>query len=117
MNDKAWLLLIALGMSFLGNVFAWFHMNAQFKWEWAKSPWWVIVGGIPVSYLFYYSTRMFYEYFGEYWAVRPVGFGMATIVFFIMTGLILNEMPNQRIVVSLILACVILYINLSVHIK
>jgi hypothetical protein len=117
MSDKIWLLIMALGMSFLGNVFAWFHMNAQFKWEWAKEWWWIILGGIPVSYLFYYSTRMFYEYFGEYWAVRPVGFGMATIVFFVMTGLILNEMPNQRIVVSLILACVILYINLSVHIK
>ena len=117
MTDKAWLLIIALGMSFLGNVFAWFHMNAQFKWDWAKEWWWVILGGIPVGYLFYYSTRLFYEYFGEYWAVRPVGFGMATIVFFIMTGLILNEMPNQRIVVSLILACVILYINLSVHLK
>ena len=117
MNDKSWLLVIALAMSFLGNVFAWFHMNAQFKWDWAKEWWWVILGGIPVSYLFYYSTRLFYEYFGEYWAVRPVGFGMATIVFFIMTGLILNEMPNQRIVVSLILACVILYINLSVHLK
>ena len=117
MNDKSWLLVIALAMSFLGNVFAWFHMNAQFKWDWAKEWWWVILGGIPVSYLFYYSTRLFYEYFGEYWAVRPVGFGMATIVFFVMTGLILNETPNQRIVVSLILACVILYINLSVHIK
>ena len=117
MSDKIWLLIMALGMSFLGNVFAWFHMNAQFKWEWAKEWWWIILGGIPVSYLFYYSTRMFYEYFGEYWAVRPVGFGMATIVFFVMTGLILNEMPNQRIVVSLILACVILYINLAVHIK
>jgi len=117
MNDKSWLLVIALAMSFLGNVFAWFHMNAQFKWGWAKEWWWVILGGVPVSYLFYYSTRLFYEYFGEYWAVRPVGFGMATIVFFIMTGLILNEMPNQRIVVSLILACVILYINLSVHLK
>ena len=117
MNDKAWLLITALIMSFLGNMFAWFHMNAQFKWDWAKDFWWVIIGGVPVSILFFYSTRMFYEYFGEYWAVRPVGFGMATIVFFIMTGLILNEMPNQRIVVSLILACVILYINLSVHIK
>ena len=117
MNDRAWLLLFALSMSFLGNVFAWFHMNAQFKWDWAKEWWWVILGGVPVSYLFYYSTRLFYEYFGEYWAVRPVGFGMATIVFFVMTGLILNEMPNQRIVVSLILACVILYINLSVHMK
>ena len=110
-------LALALIMSFLGNMIAWFHMNAQFKWDWAKEWWWVILGGVPVSYLFYYSTRLFYEYFGEYWAVRPVGFGMATIVFFVMTGLILNEMPNQRIVVSLILACVILYINLSVHMK
>tara|TARA_Y100000758_G_scaffold173593_1_gene123412 strand:+ start:382 stop:735 length:354 start_codon:yes stop_codon:yes gene_type:complete len=117
MNDRAWLLLIALGMSFLGNVFAWFHMNAQFKWDWAKEWWWIIVGGIPVSILFFFSTRMFYEYFGEYWAVRPVGFGMATIVFFIMTGMILHEMPSQRIIVSLVLACVILYINLAAHIK
>ena len=117
MNDRAWLLLIALGMSFLGNVFAWFHMNAQFRWDWAKSHWWILLAGIPISYLFFFSTRMFYEYFGEYWAVRPVGFGMATIVFFIMTGMILHEMPSQRIIVSLILACVILYIILSVHIK
>ena len=29
-------LILALGMSFLGNLIAWFHMNAQFRWEWAK---------------------------------------------------------------------------------
>ena len=69
MNDKAWLLIMALGMSFLGNVFAWFHMNAQFRWDWAKEWWWIIIGGVPVSILFFFSTRMFYEYFGEYWAV------------------------------------------------
>ena len=117
MNDKAWLLLIALGMSFLGNVFAWFHMNAQFKWEWAKSQWWILLAGIPISYCFFYATRYFYEYFNQYWAVRPVGFGVATITFAIMTTLLLGEMPTPRIIISLILACVILYINLSVHIK
>ena len=117
MNDRAWLLITALGMSFLGNIFAWFHMNAQFKWDWANEWWWIIVCGVPVSILFFFSTRWFYEYFGVYWAVRPVGFGMATIVFFIMTAWILHEMPSQRIIVSLILACVILYINLSAHIK
>ena len=117
MNDRVWLLITALGMSFLGNLIAWFHMNAQFRWEWAKSHWWILFAGIPISYLFYFSTRMFYEYFGEYWAVRPVGFGMATIVFAGMTAWLLHEVPNQRIIVSLILACVILYINLSVHIK
>jgi len=117
MNDRVWLLISALGMSFLGNLIAWFHMNAQFRWEWAKSHWWILFAGIPISYLFYFSTRMFYEYFGEYWAVRPIGFGIATLTFGLMTSLVLHEVPSQRIIVSLILACVILYINLSVHIK
>ena len=25
---------------------------------------------------FFYSTKMFYEYFGSYWSVRPIGFGI-----------------------------------------
>ena len=110
-------LALALIMSLLGNVIAWFHMNAQFRWEWAKTIWWVVLGGIPISFLFFYSTRMFYEYYGDYWSVRPIGFGIATLTFTTLTALVLHELPSQRIVVSLILACVILYINLSVHIK
>ena len=110
-------LALALIMSFLGNIIAWFHMNAQFRWEWAKSLSWVILGGIPISFLFFYSTRMFYEYYGDYWSVRPIGFGIATLTFTTLTALVLHELPSQRIIISLILACVILYINLSVHIK
>ena len=113
-NNK---LIVALLFSIIGNIIAWFHMNAQFKWDWAKSQWWILFAGIPISYLFYYSTRMFYSYFGDYWSVRPIGFGIATLTFGMMTALVLHEVPNQRIIVSLILACVILYINLSVHIK
>jgi hypothetical protein len=37
-------------------------MNAQFKWDWAKSFWWIFLGGIPISFLFYYGTRWYYEY-------------------------------------------------------
>ena len=110
-------LALALIMSFLGNIIAWFHMNAQFRWEWAKSLPWVILGGIPISFLFFYSTRMFYEYYGDYWSVRPIGFGIATLTFAALTAMVLHELPSQRIIISLILACVILYINLSVHIK
>ena len=110
-------LVLALVMSLLGNIIAWFHMNAQFRWEWAKTIWWVVLGGIPISFLFFYSTRMFYEYYGDYWSVRPIGFGIATLTFTTLTAIVLHEVPSQRIVVSLILACVILYINLSVHIK
>ena len=66
-----------------------------------------------LSYLFFYSTKMFYDYFGSYWSVRPIGFGIATIVFGLMTSFILGEMPSQRIIVSLMLAALILYINIS----
>ena len=72
---------MGLIMSFIGHIIAWFHMQGQFKYEWAKSWWWVIFGGIPISYFFFYSTKMFYEYFGSYWSVRPIGFGIATIIF------------------------------------
>ena len=59
MDSKIYTLFLALGMSFLGNIIAWFHMNAQFKWDWAKSQWWVLLGGIPISYMFFYSTKYF----------------------------------------------------------
>ena len=47
-------LAIALLLSFIGNIIAWFHMNAQFKWEWGKSQWWILIAGIPISYMFFY---------------------------------------------------------------
>ena len=106
-------LALALLFSFIGNIIAWFHMNAQFKWEWAKSFWWVLLGGIPISFLFFYGTRFSYEHFQQYWAVRPIGFGIATITFAIMTTILLGELPTPRIIISLVLACIILYINLS----
>ncbi len=109
-------LVLALIYSVIGNIIAWFHMNAQFRWEVAKSHWWIALVGLPISYCFYFSTRFFYEHFQQYWAVRPIGFGIATITFAIMTAMMLGEFPSQRIIVSLILACIILYINLAPHI-
>ena len=109
-------LALALLLSFVGNIIAWFHMNAQFKWEVAKSHWWIVLVGVPISYSFYISTRFFYEHFQQYWAVRTIGFGIATITFAIMTAMMLGELPSQRIIVSLVLACIILYINIAPHI-
>ena len=106
-------LILALVVSFVGHIIAWFHMQGQFKYEWAKSIWWVALGGVPISFCFYYGTRWFYEYFGNYWYVRPIGFGMATIVFTFLTWLILNELPDTRTIISLILSIVIILIQLS----
>ena len=109
-NNK---LFIVLLFSFLGNVLAWLHMNAQFRWEWAKSIWWIILGGVPISFLFYYSTRLSYEHFGQYWAIRPLGFGMATITFGLLTGIFLHEAPSLKIWISLLLALAIVILNTS----
>ena len=106
-------LLMAMSISLVGHIIAWFHMQGQFKYEWAKSIWWVVLGGIPISLCFYYGTRWYYEYFGNYWYVRPIGFGMATIVFAILTWLVLDELPDVRTIICLVLSVIIIIIQLS----
>jgi len=106
-------LVMAMLVSFIGHIIAWFHMQGQFKYEWARSIWFVIFGGIPISICFFYGTRWYYEYFGNYWYVRPIGFGMATFIFGIMTWLILNELPDTRTVISMGLSIIIIMIQLS----
>ena len=108
--SKLWM---AICLSLVGHVIAWFHMQGQFKYEWAKSIWWVIFGGIPISFCFYFSTRWFYEYFGKYWYVRPVGFGLATLTFGILTWLLLDETPDLRTWICLLLSIIIVILQLS----
>ena len=109
MNKLYWGVLLSI----IGNIIAWFHMQGQFKYEWAKSQWWVLLGGIPISFCFYYGTRWYYEYFNNYWYVRPMGFGMGTIVFIILTYFFLYEVPDTRTIISLVLSVIIIILQLS----
>ena len=106
-------LFVALLVSFIGHIIAWFHMQGQFRYEWAKSLWWVALGGVPISFCFYYSTRWFYEYFGNYWYVRPIGFGLSTFIFGTLTWLLLHEMPDTKTLLSLLLGIIIVILQLS----
>jgi len=106
-------LLIALLFSILGNVIAWMQMNGQFKYEWMRQ-WWVVgLAGIPVSYMFFYSTRWYYEYFQNYWYVRPIGFSIATITFGVLAWLVLEELPDTKTIISLFLSIIIVILQLS----
>ena len=106
-------LIYAIILSCLGHIVAFFHMNAQFKWEWAKSQWFILLIGIPISYLFYYSTRFSYEHFGYVWNIRMIGFGLGNLIFGLLTWMILSEVPSPRIIVSLLLALTIILINVK----
>ena len=105
--------LIALLFSILGIIIAWVQMNGQFKYEWLKQ-WWVVgLAGIPVSYFFFYSTRWYYEYFNNYWYVRPIGFSVATITFAVLAWLVLEELPDTKTIISLFLSIIIVILQLS----
>ena len=108
--SKLWM---ALGISFVGHLIDWFHMQGQFKYEWARSIWWIVLGGIPISFCFFYGTKWYYDYFQNYWYVRPIGFGMATLTMGILTWLVLNELPDTRTIISLFLSVIIIIIQLS----
>ena len=66
-----------------------------------------------ISLCFFYGTRWYYEYFNNYWYVRPIGFGMATIVFGLLTWVMLGEAPDTRTWISIVLSVVIILIQLS----
>ena len=105
--------LIALLFSILGNIIAWIQMNGQFKYECMRQ-WWVIgIMGIPVSYFFFYSTRWYYEYFNNYWYVRPIGFSVATITFGALAWFVLDELPDTKTIISLFLSIIIVILQLS----
>ena len=71
-------LFLALILSFVGHTMAWFHMQAQFKWEFAKSYWWIILGGITISFAFYYSTLWYYQNSNVYKTLKHRWMGIAT---------------------------------------
>ena len=63
--------------------------------------------------LFWYATKFSYEYFGQFWNIRLIGFGIGTITFGILTWLLLGETPDNRTIVSLFLSALIIAIQLS----
>ena len=110
-------LSIALILSIVGNILAWIHMNAQFRWDWAKGPLFITVMGIPVSWCFYYATRYYVEHFGVQWSMRMMGFGIGTVSFGILTWIFLNEIPTLKIYISLLLALAIILLQLTTVVK
>ena len=104
-------LIYSILLSTIGNLVAWVHMNAQFKWPWAKGALFITLVGIPISWCFYYSTRYGVEHFGHVWSVRMVGFGIGTLTFGILTWLFLGEIPSIKIIISLLLAAAIILLQ------
>jgi uncharacterized protein (DUF486 family) len=87
-------------------------MFGQFKWEFFKSNIVLIsLSGIPITLLYYYSTRLGVEGFGNSWSLRIIQFVMGIGVFTIFNYYFLREGINLKNTICLILCFLIILIQ------
>lgn len=77
----------------LGHVLAWFQLNSQFVWDWAKNTPFlsVLIYSIPVGVCFLYGTKFCVEETGALWSSRFLAFSASYMAFPVMTWYFLNE--------------------------
>ena len=69
--------------------------------------------GIPVGYMFFWATKFSYEHFGFVWNMRMIGFGVGTIVFGIMSWVMLDEIPTLKTFICILLAIASILIQVT----
>ena len=96
-----------------GHIIAWFQLNSQFKWDWAKEHEWIMAAiGIPCSFFYIWGTKYTVEGMdGLLWPTRFIGFGIGMLVYALLVGHFFNEGITTKTFVSLALAIILICIN------
>ena len=108
-------MVITMILFFLNNIIIWYQLNSQLVWEWAKGTkamWFSALLGIPISLLFWHTTKFGYEGFNELWPIRLLGFATGMISFPIITWFMLSEGVTLKTGISILLAIVIMLLQL-----
>jgi hypothetical protein len=107
-------LLISLLLIILGQSITYFQSQGQFFWPWAKeNPLIMALLGVPVSLLFiYFAKYNALAFDGQVWPGRVIQFCVGTIVFALMSSLMMGEHITAKTGISLGLALLILAIQI-----
>ena len=91
----------------------WFQTNGQFVWSWFKDhPFILSLFGIPISLGYIWATKFAFAAFnGTLWPGRLLGFAMGIISFTILTNHFMGEGISPKVIISLILATALVYIQ------
>ena len=109
--NKAFILTIFYFL--IAHLMTWFQLNGQFVWTWFKeNPLILCLFGLPVSYLYILATKYSFDAFNELiWPGRLVGFAVGIISFAILTNIFLGESINNKTIISLVLAIILVLIQ------
>jgi H+/Cl- antiporter ClcA len=109
-------LIIGMLLGMTAQFLTFVQLQGRWKFDWMKeNPWWMVLLGLPISYLFMSSVKYMVEYFdGQLWPSRLIGFAIGTIVFTIMSVYWFNEHISMKTWMCLCLALGILLIQLFV---
>ena len=108
-------LFLALGYFTVGHTLIWFQTNGQFLWSWfQKNPLILsLFGGTIISYTFIMGTKHIVAHMdGLLWPGSLLGFAIGTIIFAILTYVLLNEGLTYKTAVSMLLAILLLLIEI-----
>jgi len=105
-------LLVAILLVFFAQSIVWFQFWAPSTIQWFKdNTWFTYAAALPVTYLFFKSSQLSIEYFGEYWPSRLLGFGVGIISFTMLTMYFTGEGINFKTLITLILAIAIVLLQ------
>lgn len=99
----------------LAQILIWVQTNGQFVWPFfKKNPLLIsLLGGTLISYIFIKGTALVAEHFdGLLWPGRFLGQSTGIVVFALMTFLLLNEGLNNKTLISLFLAIILIGIQI-----
>jgi len=107
-------LIISLILVFIAQTMAYFQLQGQFMFPWAKKNIFIMtLLGLPISYFYIKFTKYCADAFnGEVWPGRLIGFAVGAIVFALLSHFIMKEEFNLKTIISLSLASMILLIQI-----
>ena len=98
----------------IAQILTFLQLQGNIKYGWSqKYPMIMLLGAIPISYLFIKSVENFVAaYNGEIWPSRLLGFGLGVIIFTIMSKLMFGEPFTAKTSICLALGTAIILIQI-----
>jgi hypothetical protein len=110
---KPHIVILFIVVVFVAQIVTWFQLNLQFLNPKFKDSYWLLLTGIPITWLFMKATSLGVEAFnGEMWPQRLISFATGILIFTVMTHFMIGESLTIKNVICLGLAVLIVLIQI-----